>query len=70
MEAELCEEWVSAVREGVGDEQEAMSKFHEWVRSRDETGRSFQEMLDEPQRRAGVRRAMQRHLSNVYERIQ
>lgn len=70
VEAELCEEWVIAVREGVGEEQEAMRKFHEWVRSRNEMGSSFQEILDEPQRRAGVRRAMQRHLSNVYERIQ
>ena len=64
-EAELCEEWVSTIKESGGEEQEAADKFHEWIRS-EVSGMSFQDMLAEPQRRAGVCREMQLHLKKHY----
>ena len=62
-EAELCEEWVVAVRETGSDEQQAARSFHEWIRSKDSAGNRRQELLADPQQRAGIRRQMKQHLA-------
>lgn len=57
-EVDLCSEWVSAAT-GAGDDPEAAeTMFHEWIRLSDESGTRRQDLLREPQRRAGVRREM------------
>ncbi len=54
-EVELCSEWVSEATSAAGDPTAAEQAFHEWIRSRDESGTRRQDLLREPQRRAGVR---------------
>ncbi len=61
-EADLCEEWVAASIEAGADAGEAAMSFHDWIRSADESGVVRQELLAEPQRRAGLRREMRRLL--------
>lgn len=63
-EAELEEEWVSRAIQGGAVRDASTAAFHEWVRSPDESGKSPQEQLADPQRRAGVRRAMRHHLAH------
>lgn len=59
-EVDLCEEWVSAAIDRGDDVTEAEIAFHDWIRSRDESGARRQDLLGEPQRRAGVRQEMRR----------
>ena len=63
-EAELEEEWVSRATERGAERHPSVEAFHEWVRSSDESGTSRQEQLADPQRRAGIRRAMRLHLAH------
>ncbi|MDE0268437.1 MAG: hypothetical protein OXI96_05300 [Acidimicrobiaceae bacterium] len=62
-EIDLQEEWIAAAIDRGGDHTEAERAFHEWIRSRDNSKKSYQKMLREPQRRAGVRKEMRRHLA-------
>ena len=62
-EAELLEEWISTIREAGGSDPEGIRAFHEWIRIKDATGNSRQDLLADPQRRAGVRQEMRHHLS-------
>jgi hypothetical protein len=65
-EADLCEEWaLVAVAAGVSLDQ-AAAAFHNWIRSADSSGITRQEQLAQPQRRAGVRRDMRRHLTENF----
>lgn len=61
-EADLCEEWVSRSVATGSDVNEAAALFHEWIRDEDSGGVTRQSLLAEPQRRAGLRRDMRRHL--------
>ena len=63
-EAELEEEWVIRATERGAERHISVEAFHEWVRSSDESGTSRQEQLADPQRRAGIRRAMRLHLAH------
>ena len=63
-EAELEEEWVSQATERGADPHASVQAFHQWIRSPDESGSSRQEQLVDPQRRAGIRRAMRHHLAH------
>ena len=62
-EAALLEGWISITREAGGNDPEEIRAFHEWIRSKDATGNSRQDLLADPQRRAGVHMEMKRHLS-------
>lgn len=57
-EADLQEEWVVAATERGEDVANAARAFHEWVRSTDDSGVSRQKQIEDPQRRAGLRRQM------------
>ena len=57
-EADLCEEWVSAMVAEGHDSTEAAVAFHDWLRAEHESGQTRQNLLAEPQRRAGIRREM------------
>ena len=61
-EVELCSEWVSEATSAGGDPTAAEQAFHEWIRSSDESGTRRQVLLQERQRRAGVRREMRRRM--------
>ena len=61
-EADLQEEWVVATTERGEDVAESARAFHKWVRSIDDLGVSRQKQLEDPQRRAGLRRQMRSHL--------
>ena len=63
-EAQLEEEWVTRAIQGGAVRDASTAAFHEWVRFPDESGKSPQEQLADPQRRAGVRRAMRHHLAH------
>lgn len=63
-EAELEEEWVSRAAESGAARQASVEAFHQWIRSPDQSGSSRQEQLGDPQRRAGIRRAMRLHLKH------
>lgn len=63
-EADLEEEWVIRATQRGAVRDAAAAAFHEWVRSPDESGTSPQDQLADPQRRAGVRRAMKHHLAH------
>lgn len=62
-EADLQEEWVNQETQRGINQAASTAAFHAWIRSPDETTMSPQDQLADPQRRAGVRRAMQRHLA-------
>ena len=61
-EAEMEEEWVMQAIESGKDPGEAARTFHDWIRSSDESGETRQDLLKEPQHRAGLRRQMRKHL--------
>lgn len=61
-EADLCEEWVMVSTEQGRTAHQAETDFHEWIRTEDESGTRRQSDLADPQRRAGIRREMRRHL--------
>lgn len=61
-EVDLCAEWVSEAASGGGDPTAAEHAFHEWIRSRDESGSRRQDLLREPQRRQGLRQEMRRRI--------
>lgn len=62
-EADLCEEW-ALQRVGQGSTiAAAYAEFHAWIRDTDSSGRMRQDGLDDPQRRAGIRRAMREALT-------
>ena len=63
-EVDLCSEWVMASTSVGGDPTAAESSFHEWIRSSDESGTSRQQLLREPQRRAGLRQEMRRRIKS------
>jgi hypothetical protein len=64
-EADLCEEWVMAASQRGQDVSDAQVEFHEWIRSRSESGTRRQESLADPQKRAGVRRDMRRLIAGA-----
>lgn len=61
-EADLCEEWSAFFAEKGQAPAESATTFHEWIRDDAGGGDSRQQLLESPQRRAGVRRAMREHL--------
>lgn len=61
-EADLQEEWVAVSTDRGEDAGQAEQSFHGWIRSADESGASRQKQLQDPQRRAGLRRQMRNHL--------
>ena len=61
-EVDLCSEWVSAASCAGDDPKTAEQAFHQWIRSSDESGVSRQQLLQEPQRRAGLRQEMRRRI--------
>jgi len=63
-EAELEEEWVSRAAERGTARHTSVEAFHQWIRSSDQSGSTRQEQLADPQRRAGIRRAMRLHLAH------
>ncbi len=63
-EAELEEEWVSRSAERGAEQQASVEAFHHWIRSSDDSGTSRQQQLADPQRRAGIRRAMRLYLAH------
>lgn len=64
-EAELCEEWaIQRVTEGSSIDV-AYAEFHEWIRDVDSSGQMRQQGLADPQRRAGIRRAMREALKPI-----
>lgn len=64
-EADLCEEWVVSRSEHHGSLDEANAEFHSWIREADSAGHTRQEGLIDPQRRAGIRRAMREALASL-----
>jgi hypothetical protein len=62
-EADLCEEWVRVAAERGVAADEAAAAFHDWIRAADSSDLTRQRQLEEPQRRAVVRRDMRRHLA-------
>lgn len=63
-EADLQEEWVTVATDNGEDATQAAHSFHDWIRSADESGVSRQKQLQDPQRRAGLRRRLRSHLRN------
>lgn len=61
-EVELCSEWVLEATSHGRDPAAAEQAFHRWIRSTDESGTRRQNLLREPQRRAGIRREMRRRM--------
>ena len=61
-EVDLCSEWVSAAITAGNDPKAAERAFHNWIRSSDQSGTRRQDLLREPQRRAGLRREMRRRI--------
>jgi len=61
-EAELCEEWVAIYSQTGALAEDAAHSFHKWIREADQSGSTRQQLLKEPQHRAGVRRDMRSHL--------
>ncbi|MCY3953250.1 MAG: hypothetical protein OXG69_12020 [bacterium] len=62
-EVDLCTEWVSEACSAGCDSAGAERAFHEWIRSTDESGMRRQDLLREPQRRAGIRQEMRRRIN-------
>ena len=63
-EADLEEGWVAHAVDQGGDPDEAARAFHDWIRSADDSGIARQKQLEEPQKRAGLRRQMKSHLKD------
>lgn len=63
-EVDLQEEWVEMVAVSGTTYKDAAQTFHTWIRGKDKTGAMRQAQLRDPQRRAGVRREMKKHLSS------
>ena len=61
-EVDLCSEWVSEATSAGGNPTAPEQAFHEWLRSRDESGSRRQDLLRDPQRRAGLRQEMRRRI--------
>ena len=61
-EADLQEEWVAVAADRGEDAIQAAQDFHDWIRSDDDSGIVRQKQLQDPQRRAGLRRQMRGHL--------
>ena len=62
-EVDLCAEWVSEASSAGGDPSAAERAFHEWIRSRNESGSRRQDLLRVPQRRAGIRQEMKSQIA-------
>ena len=63
-EADKEEEWVANAIGKSQDPLEATQAIHDWVRSADDSGVVRQKQLEEPQKRAGLRRQMRIHLQD------
>lgn len=61
-EADLQEEWVAVAADRGEDAIQAAQNFHDRIRSDDDSGIVRQKQLQDPQRRAGLRRQMRDHL--------
>jgi hypothetical protein len=65
-EADLTEEWCDeAVAHGVSLTV-AMEDAHSWIRSEGSQGTSRQVMLEDPQNRSAIRKALRQHLRDKY----
>ena len=66
-EADLIEEWCeeSTADDTADSIREAGTACMEWLRAKRQDGRTYQEMLKDPQSRSSVRKAMRAELKNI-----
>jgi hypothetical protein len=63
-EADLAADWCEQLETNESDPEQLQEDFHDWIRQpwSNESSRTRQSMLDDPQQRPSVRRAMSREL--------